>query len=338
MESQSITSLCRGALYGMYIGDALAMPVHWYYDRNSLARDYGTVTDYLSPKNPHPDSELWKHHYKPMGPKDNILHDQARYWGTREIHYHQFLEAGENTLNVKLCNLLIGSLIENGRYDTDDYLMRLIDFMTTPGNHRDTYIDEYLRGFFKNYVSGKPVRLCGIPEKHLSGLFGALPIAVYYRNSPETARAKALEHVFLTHTGTLMEEAAMVFLILLQELFAGRDAKEVLADLLYSRKSFLLPHSFSDWLDQADADVVDRHLGTGCYVDEALPVVIYLFLKYHRRPEAGLIANTNLGGNNAARGSVLGALLGAANGIEAFPERWVRGLRHPPAALPGKSS
>jgi len=23
----------RGAGYGLYIGDALAMPVHWYYDR-----------------------------------------------------------------------------------------------------------------------------------------------------------------------------------------------------------------------------------------------------------------------------------------------------------------
>ena len=196
----------------MYIGDALAMPVHWYYDRNSLARDDGTVTDYLSPKNPHPGSELRKHQYQSIGPKDNILHDQARFWGAREIHYHQFLEAGENTLNVKLCSLLIGSLNQNGRYDADDYLMRLIDFMTTSGNHRDTYIDEYLRGFFRNYASGKPDRLCGIPEKHLSGLFGVLPIAVYYRDSPETAQIKALEHVFLTHTGSLMEEAAMVFL------------------------------------------------------------------------------------------------------------------------------
>jgi len=37
-----------------------------------------------------------------------------------------------------------------------------------------------------------------------------------------------------------------------------------------------------------------------------------LALKYHHDPEKALIANTNLGGDNAARGSVLGALLGAA--------------------------
>jgi ADP-ribosylglycohydrolase len=56
-------------------------------------------------------------------------------------------------------------------------------------------------------------------------------------------------------------------------------------------------------------------------------------LKYHHDPARGLIANTNLGGDNAGRGAVLGALLGAANGVEAFPKPWVDGLRHPPANL-----
>ena len=43
-------SRSRGALYGLFIGDALAMPVHWYYDRLALQRDYGYVTDYLTPR------------------------------------------------------------------------------------------------------------------------------------------------------------------------------------------------------------------------------------------------------------------------------------------------
>ena len=64
-----------------------------------------------------------------------------------------------------------------------------------------------------------------------------------------------------------------------------------------------------------------------------MPSVFYLGLKYHDDPEGGLIANTNLGGDNAYRGAVLGALLGAANGIEAFPERWIRGLHNPPPEL-----
>ena len=38
----------QGALWGLFLADALAMPVHWYYDRVALARDYGRVTDYLA--------------------------------------------------------------------------------------------------------------------------------------------------------------------------------------------------------------------------------------------------------------------------------------------------
>ena len=46
-------SRARGALWGQFIGDALAMPVHWYYDTAALRRDYGTVTGYVAPKQPH---------------------------------------------------------------------------------------------------------------------------------------------------------------------------------------------------------------------------------------------------------------------------------------------
>jgi hypothetical protein len=33
-------------MWGMYIGDALAMPVHWYYDTNQLRRDFGQIAKY----------------------------------------------------------------------------------------------------------------------------------------------------------------------------------------------------------------------------------------------------------------------------------------------------
>ena len=35
----------RGALWGMFVGDALAMPVHWYYVVAALQRDFGTLRD-----------------------------------------------------------------------------------------------------------------------------------------------------------------------------------------------------------------------------------------------------------------------------------------------------
>ena len=329
----NLESRMKGALYGLYIGDALAMPVHWYYDREALKRDYGRVTDYMTPKNPHPGSILSYKGYKPLNEKGEILHDQAQYWGKKGIHYHQFLKAGENTLNLKIVNLLIDSLNEKGIYDADDYLERYISFMTTPGMHKDTYVEEYHRHFFTEYAKGVSPRKCGHEEKHIGGLAGLTPIVLFYCKDPERAKEAALEHLSLSHLGKLMEEAANVFIDILLAVLGGSQLR---AEILKSTGSMLLPFdadTFLKWLDQPDEEIVGGRFSAACYVNEAIPSVAYLAYKYSENPEECLIANTNLGGDNAYRGAVLGALTGAFNGFDAWPERWVKGLLNPPYKL-----
>ncbi len=333
VSTELSASKSLGTLYGLYIGDALAMPVHWYYDRAALYHDYGTVKDYLAPKNPHPDSILWRSSYTPVNEKNEILHDQARYWGRKGIHYHQFLKAGDNTLNLKLCSLLIESLNQIGDYNADDYLKRYIDFMTTPGNHRDTYVEEYHRHFFTQYAQGKPPRRCGIAEKHIGGLVGLVPIIVFFQNEPERAREAALEHLSLTHLGPKMVAAGSLLAELLLRILSGLPLKEALMEGIRKSDGPFLSHPFVKWLAEPDERVIGQRFSTACYVEESVPAAIYLALKYHDDPEKALIANTNLGGDNAYRGAVLGALLGAGNGLYAFPERWINGLRNPPPNL-----
>lgn len=331
--STDMQSRQKGAILGMFIGDALAMPVHWYYNRNYLERDYGRVSSYLAPKNPHPDSILWRSAYTPPNRSADILHDQRQYWGRPGIHYHQFLKAGENTLNLKLCHLLISILKKNGGYDADAYLERYIDFMTTPGSHRDTYVEEYHRHFFTNYAHGIPPRACGIIEKHISGLIGMIPLIVYYADDPDSARQLALEHLRLTHLGDRMTAAGNLLVDILLTVLGGELLEEVVVHKIMRQDNPLLGHPLIRWLDDRDEIVVGRRLSSACYVEEAIPATIYLALKYHQDVEKGLIANTNLGGDNAGRGAVLGALLGAANGHRAFPGPWIKGLRHPPTNL-----
>ena len=158
----------KGAILGMFIGDALAMPVHWYYDRQALYRDYGHVTDYQTPRNPHPDSILWRSVYNVTNRAADILHDQRRYWGQHGIHYHQFLKAGENTLNLKLCALLIDTIVENGAYDSDAFLERYIDFMITPGRHQDTYCRGVSPPFFYQLCQWKASTVLWHRRKNIS--------------------------------------------------------------------------------------------------------------------------------------------------------------------------
>ena len=63
-----------------------------------------------------------------------------------------------------------------------------------------------------------------------------------------------------------------------------------------------------------------------CYIDSAYPALLHFAYKYADSPERAILASANAGGENVARGSLLGALLGAAHGIQSFPE-WTRELK-----------
>jgi len=60
-SSSSISTICdtnsltindrkQAALFGLFVADSVAMPVHWYYDRRQLIEDYGTIKGYVKPK------------------------------------------------------------------------------------------------------------------------------------------------------------------------------------------------------------------------------------------------------------------------------------------------
>jgi len=327
----------RGALYGLFIGDALAMPVHWYYDRQALLRDYGRVAHYRAPRPHHPDSILWRSRYKARHPRGEILHDKAPFWGRRHVHYHQFLKAGENTLNLQLVRQLMRSLAAKGAYRPKDYLARYIDFMTTPGRHRDTYIEECHRHFFDNYARGRAPEKCDRNEKHIGGLSGIVPIIAFYRNRPARGREAAQVHLSLTHPGPRMAAAADLIMDLILPVIAGVPLQQAILEAIDAQKTPLVGHSFRKWLTLPDETVVGRYLSPACYVEDAIPAVVYLALKYHADPEEMLVVNTNLGGDNAGRGAILGALAGAAGGIGAFPSPWIQGLVEPPPDLSGPS-
>lgn len=321
-----------GALWGLFLGDALAMPVHWYYDRQALRRDYGEVRDLLPPRNPHPDSILHRSRYVPPDPDADILHDQARYWGQAGIHYHQHLQAGENTLNLRLAQLLLAQLAESGAYDADIYAERMVAFLRDPDSHRDTYVEEWARGFFANRARGRPLRDCGVVEKHIGGLCGPLALLISFAHDPPRARALAHEHRELTHKGPLMAQALDAVADVLLPALAGEPLREAIDAARRRGRNGLLSGDHERWERLDDLEVVGRVLSPACYVQDAVPASLYFARRYAERPEAGLVANTMAGGDNCHRGAVVGALLGAAGGVAGWPARWREGLRYRPGA------
>ena len=310
----------HGMVWGSFIGDALAMPVHWYYDRAALHRDYGTVRDYLPPRNPHPGSILWRSEYTALNARGEILHDQAQYWGRRDIHYHQFLRAGENTLNLQLAKVLMESLVARGSYEPDGYLQRYTEFMLTPGQHRDTYVEECHRKFFTAYARGTAPRKCAGSDIHIGGLAHVGILCAFLASDAKAARAAVREHITLTHRSDEVLAAGDALAQILCDTAAGGDLRTAIfqhgADWFSKRKA-------EQWSREPDEVVIGHRVSPACYIADAFPASLYLAWKYAGDFESGVIANANVGGDNCHRGAVVGALLGAAVGESGIPPRFI---------------
>ena len=306
------------AFQGSLAADALSMPVHWYYDREALKRDYGLVDHFVTPRNPFPNSFMAKASYTPVNGRADILHDQARFYGQKEIHYHQCLKAGENTLNFKLARELYTLVKERGGYDADVWLERYVERMLEPGWHRDTYIEECHRAFFTHYAQGVPLRECGIPDKHIGGLAAVPALLAALEGMPrEELRAIVKEHVNLTHKHEGALAAADTLVRLLWEISQGSSVRDAIRK---EGGEWLSAENAEAWLDEDDLHVVGARFSAACYVEDAMPSSLYLAWKYEEEFAAGIIANTMCGGDNCHRGAVVGSLLAAANG--GVPERF----------------
>lgn len=304
METTSFLAAYVGSLQA----DALSMPVHWYYDREALQKDYGPVDRFKAPRNPHPDSILWRSHYTPVSDDADILHDQAGYWGQPGIHYHQFLRAGENTLNFKLAIELVRWVKERGGYDPMGWLERYVEVMRTPGWHHDTYIEEVHREFFTRWGKGKPLRSCAVRDEHIGGLAQVPALCHVLQDlDREELRAKVKEHVGLTHAHRNVQRAADTLVRILWDLRERKCLREALqvqaGDWISLRKA-------DRWRQQPDTHVIGQRFSPACYIDQAMPAALYLAWKYGDDFASGLRANAEAGGDNCHRGAVVGAILG----------------------------
>lgn len=320
-----MTSVFQNAFLGSLVGDSLAMPVHWYYDVKALDHDYPNLIGYVAPRNPHPDSILWRSSYQPLNDRADLLRDQASFWGRKGVHYHQFLEAGENTLNYQLAIELYRWIIQRGEYDSEAWLERYIEVMLSPGWHRDTYVEEVHRNFFTQYARCRKPGKCAAADLHIGAVsqVPALLAAMDALGEPEPGEMveAAASHVALTHDHPESIMAAKLLAELLSALAGGQSLREAIAN---RAGRWVGARQLQEWEGRPDREVVGDQLSTACYLPESMTASLYLTWKYERDFGGGILANATVGGDNCHRAAVVGSLLGGANGVS---KKWLSGLK-----------
>ncbi|XP_047432365.1 uncharacterized protein LOC125000759 [Mugil cephalus] len=375
------------ALWGACAADSMSMPVHWFYDVQDIRRHLGGwVSNFTDPPKRHPSSILSLSNTAGSGRTGGtsrakrpdvvgnvILHDKLDAWtsSNRSVHYHQGLQAGDNTLNV-LCSLRAAqSLVAGGFRDVScsdaraAVLSDYVQFLTSPGSHGDTYAESFHRSFFSDWQDSRPSsprEVLSFAEKrsrrHLSLSFpdgqldaiGCLPMILPFvllsaSTNEEQAVQAAVEFVKLTHPHPKVPDYVSIYSRALHAVVGGASIRQQAEHALrtldawdvsrsFSLKAARFPRSSEDRLKVHQSAVCS--LGMACYTKGALSSMFYLAHEFHDDLTGGILANTNCGGENCNRGAALGALLGAAASHRGggVPQEWKDQLRDAQELVP----
>ncbi len=333
------TESAKASLCNLFVGDALSMPVHWYYNPDDIVRQYGNhgVQAMHAAPEVHPSSIMSLHSTKAGGRQavegrgaqkeiigDVILKGKRALWGKQGTHYHHGMPAGENTLNAWWARELMQYLLDEDGYQIDHWVQRYIEFMTAdPARHPDTYAESCHRGFFANWSAGMDPMKCGAVT-HDTPSMGALvtiaPLVIALHRDHELSEIKRITraYIHLTHPDDQLMQVVDAYVSLLINLMTTSTQENSEGDVvsLIDRSANVTGKmDLSQLVHQkrGDAAVVGGRYSLACYIDDSWPSVCYLAAKYYATPAKALIVNTNLGGENAHRGAVLGTVVGAAS-------------------------
>lgn len=337
----STADRAAGALVGAFVGDALALGPHWYYDLDQLRARYGAwITDYTDP-----------------------LAD----------HYHAGMKAGQSSQSGLLLRLLLESLVGCGGYDEADFCRRLDeDFfplldgkaMSGPGG----YTSQSIRSaWHKRVQEGLPWGKVAGNADNTEAAERCLALAVRYALEPARLAQCVSANTALTQSDGTVMALTVAFAAVLGMLVEGHGLDADLSDKLMTRvRAGILPfHSlggagsstparddaglpFAGQFPSPDAlltpsaiaraardpDIriepawkVSLVYGMPCAVYHQFPPAYYLGARFADDFSAAVLHAVNGGGQNMARAMLTGALVGAQVGLQGIPPRFISGLQ-----------
>jgi len=233
--------------------------------------------------------------------------------------YHSGKLAGDFTHYGDQTLVLLESVSKRGKFDRGGWKEDWLAFWNGSPN---SYRDGATRRTLENFAAGLEVP----SDSHDLG--GASRIAALFAldfETDEAALLAAAAQTRLTHGDPQVIGAAEFFMIATRRVRAGASFREAFregAGLSSSPPDLESALSTDDWSTERLEE-----FGLGCDVKSAAPLTIALALEFEHQSFEGLEVNARLGGDSAARGLLLGLLLGAKRGLSIFPQEWQSELR-----------
>ncbi len=276
-----------------FVADSLALGVHWIYDTRRIAEEFGRVGELLPPH---------RGGYHPTKQKGEFTH-----YGDQSFHLLQHLASNE------------------GKFDPEAYARDWRNLFT--GYHG--YIDQATKATLHNMEQGIPTTACGSSSTDLGGAARIAPLVFRYRDDLDRLVEAVEKQTILTHTGSGIVDGAFFIARSCYAVLQGATIHEAFTQALDCGVSDVdLDIRLNRSLTMEDRSVHEavQEFGPMCAVNAALPGAVYTAIRHADNLEEALIETVMAGGDSAARGMVVGMVLGAAHGKAAIPLRWLEAL------------
>lgn len=172
-------------------------------------------------------------------------------------------------------------------------------------------------------LKNNPQTLCGATSHDLS-IIGRIAPLLLVSLSKEEFLANAEMFVSLTHNSPVALKAAQFFASVLFDVALGANIADTIkhtsVDLLLARAHGTAINSKG----QESFDAI-RTFGPACGVEGGFEGTIHILTSYDDYKSA-MIANAQAGGDNAARGMIIGMIMGAA--LKEIPLIWKNGVKN----------
>jgi len=342
MSDPSQKDRAAGAIMGAFIGDALGLGPHWYYDLDEQRRDYGDwITGYTDPQ-PH--------------------------------RYHGGMKAGQLSQSGIIAEMLLRSVVERGGYDETDFCRRLDEDLFplldgTPMNGPGGYTSQSIREAWRRRVqSGMSWKETGGHADTTEAAERTLVLAAFHAADPGKVVQAIVSNCLLTQSDETVVAMTAAYGSVLAALIRGEKMEADISDKLMGLvKEGVLPfHTVTSgklrppepgnaeapragnfaspdalltpgYMAEAAADPgiriepawkVSIVYGMPCAVYHQFPAAYYLAARFSNDFESAVLHALNGGGQNQARGMLTGALVGAQVGLSGIPRRFIDGLEN----------
>jgi ADP-ribosylglycohydrolase len=233
--------------------------------------------------------------------------------------YHPHKQAGDqgHVGDQSLC--LLKFLTRERKWDPSNFMD---DWLGMWPDYND-YVDGATKATLANVQNQTDKTQGGSDSAEIAGPARIAPLISFLANSPEIEVVKAaVEQTMLTHRSKEAEESATFLARAGYRLIHGAN----LLDTLNETAPEWALKKANSVLSENAVDAIGK-LGPACSISSALPSVLYLTIKHGSDIETAFIENAMAGGDNCARGLVLGMLLGATDGMASIPNHWVENVK-----------